>query len=234
MSAQDVLERLSARADTVRTLTTSGRVLVTQGGARFEARHRMLYQRPGLLRVDVEAKPLFGLFAAEMVALVDGDSLHVYSPTHGIVFETSGTGDLNALGPELKWVAIEGIREVLLGMPPLGGRAIAQDEVRPGQDGKYEIPVDVDSGTRSLWVDPETLLVERMDIRDEEGRLVVSSAYEYRNGHSLVPRRVKIQYPANDATISLTYREYAVNGDLDPADFELEIPAGARRFRPGE
>jgi outer membrane lipoprotein-sorting protein len=230
--AREMLSRLSARVDTVRTVEASGRILVTQGGARFEARHRMLYRRPELLRIEVESRPLFGLFEARMIALADGESLHVYSPTHGILFEASGADDLDFLGPEMKWVAMAGIRDALLGLPQLDGRRVRAENVRPGKGGTYEISVDEGLNTRTFWVDPESLIVERMEIRDKEGGLLVSSDYEYRGGDRLAPNRVRIRYPANDATISLTYAEYNVNGDVDPADFEMVVPADVRRYRP--
>ncbi len=229
---RDLLDSALARVDTVHTVEVAGRVSVKHGGARFDATHRVLFQRPARYRIDVESKPFLGLFEASLTAFADGDSLVVYSPSYGFVLEASGPGDLGLLGPELSWVALSGVRGVMLGLPNFEGGEPLAPTVRPGKDGAYEISLARPEGTQILWLDPETLSIEKMEIRGDAGALVVASEFSYGSKESLFPERVKVKCPESDAVILLTYSEFQVNGNMDPSAFSLNIPANARRYRP--
>lgn len=233
VQTQEILDRLAARLDDTRTVRAAGRVSVTQGGARFDAEHRMFFQRPAKYRIEVESKPLLGLFEASAVALAHGESLLVYSPSHGLLLGVSGESDLGLLGPELRWAALPGGREVLLGLPDLDGRNPLESTARAGTDGVYEIPLGVSQGTQVLWVDAKTLSIQRMEIRDEMGTVIAASSYDYDANDPGRPRRVRVKCPGSDAVILLTYSEFSVNEEIDPSVFVLDVPANVRRFRPG-
>ncbi|MCK4546817.1 MAG: hypothetical protein KAW17_05160 [Candidatus Eisenbacteria sp.] len=228
VSTRDVLSRVAARVDTVRTVSASGRMSIVQDGTRFDAKHRLLFQRPERFRIEVESKPFLGLFEAQAVLVADGDSFSVYSPTHDVVLEVSVAEDQDLLGG-LKWVVLAGVRDVLLGLPRTCGVSSLQRTVRAGKDGKYEILLDTGAGTRILWVDSRSLLVEKVELRDDAGDLIVAGTYRYGSDDRLGPKRVEVQCPGSGAVITLTYEQFEVNLEVDPSDFELVVPADVRR-----
>ncbi len=229
---RDVLDRAMARTDSVQTVRVSGRVSVNQGGARFDAKHSMFFERPARYRIDVESKPFLGLFEASLSALADGDSLVVYSPSYGFVLEASGADDLDLLGPELSWVAFPGVRSAMLGLADFAGSEPLDSTVREDRDGMFEVALASPEGMQTVWIDHETFHVTRMEIRSDSGGLLVGSEFDYASGESLFPKRVKVKCPESDAVILLTYSKFQVNGDIDPSVFRLNIPANVRRFRP--
>lgn len=222
------------RVEGVQTVRAEGTVSVTQGGARFDAKHRLFYRQPGQYRIEIEAEPFLGLFEASLVALAGGDSLFVYSPTHGIVFEATGGADLEMLSPELRWVGLEEVRGVLLGLPDLAGRIATGPTLRPDRDGLYQVSFEKRSGVQTVWLDPKTLSVQKIEIRDGAGDLLAESTYDYPAGDLSHPRRVRVKCPARYAVISLTYSQFDVNAEIDPEMFVLEVPANVHRFRPDD
>ncbi len=229
---RDILERARARVDTIRTVEVSGRVSVRQGGTRFDAKHHILFERPERYRIDLESKPFLGLFEASLSAFAEGDSLVVYSPNYGFVLEAAGQEDLSLLGPELGWVALPDVRGIMLGLPDFSGAEPVYARVRPGKDATYEIPLVRTEGTQIVWFAPETLWIEKMEIRNDTGVLLAAAEFHYASEESLFPDRVKIKCPESDAVILLTYGEFRVNGDVGASAFVLDIPANARRFKP--
>jgi|GEM_PF-6707790 len=234
VAAGEVLEERASRIEATRSVRAAGRVSVTQAGNRFEAEHLVFFQNPGRYRIEIESKPLFGLLQASAIALAEGDSLVVYSPSHGVLFESSGVADLEFLTPELRWMAMANARGLLLGLPDVSSTRPTSRTLRPGREGLYEMCLEGNPGSQTLWLEPGTLSLRRMEIRDGSGTLLAESTYEYASGEAVRPKRVQVKCPASDAVILLTYYEFDLNAPIDPGVFHLDVPASVHRFRPGD
>ncbi len=85
--------------------------------------------------------------------------------------------------------------------------------------------------TRRYWIDPEKLLIKKIQHLDAHGKLIAEQQYSnYRSvGDVFFPSNIRLILQAERRILSIHYGKVAVNNA--PLSFTLDIPGNARRIR---
>jgi outer membrane lipoprotein-sorting protein len=116
-----------------------------------------------------------------------------------------------------------------------GGTFFPEDQGAPDtvtiEDNQSVLTYRHESGSRRYWIDPESLLIARIQHVDRQGKLRFEQRFaNFRSieGTSL-PYRVRITQLAERRTVALSYSSIAIN--TDALRFTLEVPENAERVR---
>ncbi len=83
---------------------------------------------------------------------------------------------------------------------------------------------------RRLWIDRSVLAVTRQELFDDGGRVVSDITYAQLApvGDMLLPFAIKIERPVDGYSLDMQFKDWRVNPELEPKDFEF-TPPGAQR-----
>jgi outer membrane lipoprotein-sorting protein len=116
-----------------------------------------------------------------------------------------------------------------------GGTFFPEDQGVPDtvtvEDDQFVLTYRHESGARRYWIDPESLLIARIQHFDREGKLQFEQRFtNFRSieGMSL-PYRVRFTQLTERRTVALSYSSMAVN--TDALRFTLDVPDNAERVR---
>ena len=106
----------------------------------------------------------------------------------------------------------------------------APDEVRV-EDNQYVFVFTSDKTTRKYWLDPATLLIQKVHFLDQKGKLVLEqtfSNFEDAQGVEM-PYTIRIQQPRERQRLTIAYSDLTVNSDKQYCTFT--IPPNAERIQ---
>jgi outer membrane lipoprotein-sorting protein len=87
------------------------------------------------------------------------------------------------------------------------------------------------SGSRQYWIDPESLLIARIDHLDGGGKLTLEqqfSDFQTFQG-TAVPRRIRLTQPRERRMVALNYSDLLLN--TGPLEFTFSYPSTAEHIR---
>ncbi len=164
------------------------------GGPETVTRITLAYKSPDKLRNEIEGG---------REVLVNGDRMWVYSPDLQVAeeYHLRDEDTRRATIYEMSWGLTSPIRVLLRGTQRFSTRL---------EDGTHLVTVIPDQAEAEIdriraWVDPESWLIERMEIS-----------------------------PRDRPRIELAIREWKINSGLTDSDFEFSLPEGADLFEPLE
>lgn len=116
-----------------------------------------------------------------------------------------------------------------------GGTFFPDDQGLPDtvtvEDDQWVLTYRHADGSRRYWIDPESLLIARIQHLDRQGEIQLEQRFA--NFHSIggtsLPYRVRITQLAERRTVALSYSSLAIN--TDALRFTLEVPENAERLR---
>jgi outer membrane lipoprotein-sorting protein len=116
-----------------------------------------------------------------------------------------------------------------------GGAFFSEDEQQAGdlttEQQHYLLTYRNSHGARQYWIDPETLLILKIQHLDAAGKLVAEQQYSnYRSVQGVsFPATVRLVLNTQRRILSLRYSQFDLNVPLPP--FSLDIPANAKRMQ---
>jgi outer membrane lipoprotein-sorting protein len=220
---EEILGRVTARAEAVRGIKALGQVQVSLEGKNLKAQEVFQVSRPAFLRTEI-----LGPFGTPQFFLVlDGPDLRVYNPGENRFYHGRATADhLSAMLPFIpRGLTPEEVVAFLLGGIPIppGSVSVGRDD----REGLWTLDLISDSGRRRLWVEPGSYLVSRAEIH-RPGFSAALSFSDFReiNGHSF-PHRIRFSAAGPRMEIGISYEDLELNPSLSAADFKLPVPRGA-------
>jgi outer membrane lipoprotein-sorting protein len=116
-----------------------------------------------------------------------------------------------------------------------GGSFLASDDALPEtvvvEENQYVLAYKDSDGTRRYWLDPETLLITRIQHLDLTGKLYFEERYEkFRMyGDVLLPRFIRVTQHISRRMIGVTFSSLDINTGGFP--LVVDIPKNAERIR---
>jgi hypothetical protein len=230
-----LIESYNRWAAGIRTVRAGGKARVGGEGETTRAfDYSLLLARPGQARIQGR----LGVLATVFDLSGDPDGWVLYVPQDALVVEVEGASErAGLLLPPMELLAVL----LPLGIPPRDvldrGTATREgDSIRvvvpPGQGGAGS------SKHRVLWLDPENGTPSRLELREKSQLesptlIAVYGGYEG-SGTKAFPAEVRVDVPADGSWARFTFETVRINGDVDPAAFQLRVPAGTRRIQPEE
>lgn len=164
------------------------------GAPETVTRMTLAYKSPDKLRNEVEGG---------REVLINGDRMWIYSPDLQVVeeYHLRDEGTRRATIYEMSWGLTSPIRVLLRGTQRFSTRL---------EDGTHLVTVIPDQAETEIdriraWIDPESWLIERMEIS-----------------------------PRDRPPVELKIREWRINSGLTDSDFEFILPDGSELFEPIE
>lgn len=114
-----------------------------------------------------------------------------------------------------------------------GGLFLSEDRSAPSsfsiEDEQFVLAFDRPTGTRTYWIDPESMQIVRIQFQDTSGKLALEELFgKFRtiNG-STIPQYVRVTMMGDRRRVSVSYSAMSVN----PADlqFSFNVPTSASR-----
>ena len=116
-----------------------------------------------------------------------------------------------------------------------GGTFFPEDQGAPDtvtvEDNQLVLTYRHESGSRRYWIDPESLLIAKIQHIDRQGKLQFEQRFgNFRSvGGMSLPYRVRVTQLAERRTVALSYSSIAIN--TDAVRFTLDVPDNAERIR---
>ncbi len=208
-SADEILDRLSAGLDTLRSYSAESSVAVAGPGgtAHFSAHSRQ--RRGDSIRVDIRVQ--LGIEAARI--LVTNDSIYVYDRIKNTVYH----GDIRSANHlfSAPWHSAE------LFMDMLGLRELPRDtEWMVQHDSTRYFLADGDDG-KTVFIDPALWRIIRYEERTPSGTLIEERTFLDFDGFDGVPlpRRIVVRRPIDRVSATIQHRRL----NLNPSEIDLKF-----------
>jgi len=175
-------------------------------------------------RIHLEALDFFGNPAAVLVA--SGGRFSLYDAQKKILYTGAATPEnLSRLVPVP--VSAEELVEILLGSAPLPSSAPV--DVAP-DDGHLRVRFEEGGARLDAWIGAHAAVMKarRSVAGGGRGSWRVEFADHRAHGAAWFPDWFSLRSDAADVRLELRWEQLEVNGELDPALFELRPPKGAR------
>lgn len=207
----DVLRSLEEQAGSLTTLQAFGSLTGTEAGKGYWANFVLLYQKPGLFRID-----LTGPFGMAMMSMVsDGKTVKAYYPETGELVE----GELRLFLPvDVGSGEVEQMVLGTIGPPPDIRRAIVFSRTT-------SYILESPEGAWEMEVDAGDMRVRRYS-RDSDGGSALEVKWsQYRRVDGLLrPFRMEISQPRGGKKLRIDCRRQILNEDLREEAFQLSVP----------
>jgi hypothetical protein len=98
------------------------------------------------------------------------------------------------------------------------------------EDELFVVTYSAGSNTSTYWIDPQSLLVSRVEQRSADGELLLqakAAAFMHEENLSAA-RRIQIQFPQQGRQISISYKLLKLN--VADTDFSFTVPSTARKI----
>lgn len=220
--ADELIERVRAESDRVRTIAGSGTLVFDSPRVSGSAEFTLALHKPDSLLVRLEGP--FGLDVGML--FMDGEGYVVYnSMDNEVIVGASDSAALRTLIPVP--LSAAQIVDAFSGRYPIdpGGRVL-----RYGiDDDRFLLTTLCGTDTCRYWVDPEALAVTSYRRTGPDGLVLLEG--ELTTFATIddiqLPRSIVLRAPARRSTLRILFADLDVNGDSP--DFSYTVPATARR-----
>lgn len=217
---QDVLEKI-ATPDSGDILRATARVSLSSPEGNYSRKMALLVQLPCSLRV--EAIPLFG--PADFFLSANKEALKVFFPGEGKFYEGAATRENLSLFFKVFLSPADMVPLLAGGMPPHipDGRLSGHME-----EGVYRVDIRSGKRRRSLWVDPASHILTKIEEADDR-RTLWRAAFE---DHAVVggtsyPRKIHVEVKEPERVeMDIRYLDLDTSFAADMAVFDLQVPSG--------
>ena len=224
-TAAELLQIVSSRYDSLRTLQTHANITFKLDGIReSRATTRLLYVSPHRLRIDVGT---FGI--SIMTAVADGNALEVYLPRENNSLVGQPEKVLHALtGVDLAYYNLD---HAVLGLPNLS--LLDLPRVIGFSAGQSQVFVEIayPLWKRKLVFDRRSATLLEDHVFDFEGHLIskrLLSGYYSASGFAL-PKHIAI-FQGNDL-IAIDVKSHQINKAISDTDFQMRVPGDVTRHQ---
>lgn len=218
---QVFLRDLQAHAEHVQSLTGELSLEVWREGDRVRFKQLVAIKQPDRLRID--ALSPFGSPVSTLVS--DGARISIYDMEEKRFQQGPATPrNLSRLVPVS--LEPEELSALLRGTVPVirhTGARIGWD----AKEGRYQLDLEGDERLQRIWFEPEARRPTATEVW-RRGRLDYAARlgdYERTDGVAL-PRRVRVEVPADEMRVDIRVVEHRINPELDDEVFQLEAPRG--------
>lgn len=217
---QDILEKIAVpdRGDTLRA---TARISLSSPEGNYSRKMALLVRPPCSLRV--EAIPLFG--PADFFLSVNEKDLKVFFPGEGKFYAGAATRENLSLFFKVFLSPADMVPLLVGGLPPHipDGRLSGHME-----DGVYRVDIRSGKRRRSLWVDPASHTLTKIEETDDH-RTLWRAAFEDHTvvGGASYPRKIHVEVKGPERVeMDIRYLDLDTSSAADMAVFDLQIPPG--------
>lgn len=220
------LQRALETQKKIHSLTALADYSLESNGRHFSGREALLVQGAEAMRVEV-----LNPFGQPVLYLVIRSGRFSAYAVSGNRFVTGRAIPFNMnrlLGFPLNVGEIDRlIRGDLTGGTAVRWGPLGYDPVRRAYVVDLHFPTEEQE---RLWIDPTRLVAKRVERRNAQGeRTLQVELKDYTTVEGIpFPRRLDLDFPRDDARLSLTYRHVTLNEAINPSLFELTPPPGSR------
>ncbi|HWP83389.1 MAG TPA: DUF4292 domain-containing protein [Bacteroidota bacterium] len=225
VTAEQVQESVRANYAALSTLLGSGNISVESPEMAQSGSFTLKLKKPDSLLVVLE-----GPFGIEVgAALVTRKEFLFYNSLSNKLF----TGSTNAVNLS-KMLRMNIEFDEMLSLFT-GGLFFAEDQREPDdfqiEDEQFVLTFRNSTGSRRYWIEPEAMLIGRIQHLDQRGRLVIEQWFSdfQPSGETRVPRRMRVIQHRERRAVSVAYSDISVN--TDPVDCTLRVPSNAERVQ---
>ncbi|MBI3005835.1 MAG: DUF4292 domain-containing protein [Ignavibacteriales bacterium] len=221
----EIREAVRTNLDRIRSMTGEGRLSVETPEIAQSASFYLNLQKPDSVMLKIE-----GPFGIEVgAAIVTREEFLFYNILQNRVI--SGKTNSSNLSKILRVnITFEDMLTLFC------GGSFFTDDTDDADDVSHEenflvMAYHQGGGKRSYWVDPQTLLIQKVQLLDADGKLLLEQRFfNHRivEGAS-VPFNVQVTQPKERRRVSIAYSDLQVNAPA--AQFTITIPANAERVR---
>ena len=218
-----ILQTVESHRDAVRTLQGSGRVAIETPELAQSAAFQVALVKPDSLLVNVEGP--FGLELAS--ALITRTSFIFYNSLRNQVL--TGPTDVETLSRILRLrLTFDDAISLFTGGIFLGEDRTAPDSFETDGD-SYVLTFRHAGTTRRYWVEPEHLLITRIEQAGTDGKPVAEQRFsDFRTVDGVrLPSRIRVTLQREQRMISIAYSSVALNRAV-PA-MAISVPDNAER-----
>ncbi|HOO91283.1 MAG TPA: hypothetical protein PLA74_10715 [Syntrophales bacterium] len=214
-----VLEKITM-PDSGNTIRATANITVDSHEGKYSGKIALVLKMPSCLHI--ETVPVFG--PADFFLSANGESLKVFLPGEGKFYVGRATRENLFLFFKI-FLPLHDMVHILAGLPP---QAIGGSRSEQIEGGLYRVDTRSEKRMRSLWVDPDTYTLTK--IEDSDGDRVV-----YRvtfKDHIVVdgvpyPKEVRMEWMASERVcVAVRYLDLDVVPDGDTGVFDLKTPPG--------
>lgn len=217
---QDVLEKI-AIPGTGDTLRATARVSLSSPEGDYSRKMALLVRQPSNLRV--ETIPLFG--PADFFLSANREALKVFFPGEGKFYVGAATRENLSLFFKVFLSPADMVPLLAGGLPPHipDGRLSGHME-----EGAYRVDIRSGRRRRSLWVDPVSHILTKIEEADDH-RTLWRAAFA---DHTVVdgtpyPRKIHVEVKEPERVeMDIRYLDLDTSFAADVAVFDLQIPSG--------
>ena len=221
----DVREAVSANQVRIRTMRSEGQIYletptVSQGGS-----FSLLLRKPDSILVTLQGP--FGIKVGS--ALLTKNEFLFYNSFENKLI----TGTTNAENVQRIFHIHLEFDDILALFS--GGCFLSDDlrapDIRRVEDNQFLFIYDLGHEKRQYWIDPVTLLIQKTQLLDDEGKLV----FEIRFSHfqtvqgASVPYSIQVTQTHQRQRLTLSYSDVELNNDA--LEFTFTVPKNAERIR---
>jgi len=217
-----LLDQLRIRAQKISGLKGLARVRIIKQDKSLSSDHVLFFRRPAWLRIE----SLSPLGTPQLYLVTDGAEMKIYHPGENKYYW--GPANSQSISNLLPFsLSLDEIVSLFLGSPPL----IIHDTATVYKSKSaylwiLELQQSSPNRRQLLWIDPEDLLIHRVELYAEE--LIYQMTFaEFQQIHKeIFPH--KIQYISLNNRVQVEYKEIFLNPSWEKDDFHLPIPRGAK------
>jgi hypothetical protein len=116
-----------------------------------------------------------------------------------------------------------------------GGLFFSEDQREPDdfqiEEEQFLLTFQNSTGTRRYWIEPESMLIAKIQHLDRRGRLMIEQWFSdfQPTGDTTVPRRMRVIQHRERRAVSIAYSDVSVN--TEPVDCTLHVPSNAEKVR---
>lgn len=236
--ATDLIASLSARNESIRTLTATVDLQPTAGSVYsgvineyHDVKGFVLIEKPAMLRMIGQA-PVVRTNIFDMVS--DGEQFRLYLPTKQKFYIGKNVSRRPAKNA-LENMRPQHILDALL-IAPMGEEKYSYEEAEDGGRRYYVLTTLDSSGDhewtprRKVWFDRADLEIARLELYGQHGAYLENVLYsDFRDFQGVrFPAHIQIVRPLEDYRLSITIQKATFNEPLGPEKFELKKPDGAQ------
>jgi outer membrane lipoprotein-sorting protein len=222
IDAVSLLRQVEQRGRKLTTMIGGGTVMFETPELSGTAAFDMKLKKPDSLLVVLE-----GPFGIDLGTLfISRERFVMYNSMENRV--TTGIPTTRALRAVIPFdLTLDQVISIFSGSFPLPVDGEVLEVYRIDED-RFYLSFRCGSGTCSYWIDHESLIVRKYEIRDAHNRLILigTTASISENANIYTPRRIVLKFPEERRQIAIHYTSLRLN-EPDPS-FDFVIPSNAR------
>jgi outer membrane lipoprotein-sorting protein len=224
LTPEAIIEKITRTDQRKDTLKAIANIEINTAKIKYPVKAAVMIKRPSFLRFEV--LPIIG--PPSFFLSVNGETLKVFIPDKKKFYITKTKADY--LLPFVPFqLQPETLLSLLMGSyPKVQGNDFTLKEL----SGDAFIRIDMVSGAykiQSVFIEPQTYHIMRVDAYNDEGGLLYSARFEdYIEINNIpVPQRVKLSLDEiNKSSITIRYSGIQLSTEKDTAQFDIPVPPG--------